>query len=544
MTQIEYFTPQWQRPHRKNDIIPSFVKESSASSSSLETTPPFWHQYPCLICGKTKDNNTTSTNNYDKPKRCSRCKSTVYCSSQCQKHDYGEGKHKSHCLALHKLWEEKARLEHCLWYGERNENATSGSTTTTNPFDDDYIDPNEEANERKEYAIVGKFWCDAPSSTLQRYTNQYCVVLLQLVQLLGRAESWRVSRIVNGQEQETSKNTSWRNAPLNPLSSELAIDIAFTLYHLDRTDRRVRLLIRSLLLEGMYYQEAYNFLKFWTRPEGCLSILDLALPGGNNEDETDSSTYTEMGDQDMMESPIQWMDGEIVYPSVGMVFELAYLKCHFLMLKSKQDLSDQSLVKRMECLDNVSEGELKQQVHLLLSLVHKWNPHLLPKLGQEIYNIHLGALSSSNETDSLNNPRLPPALDSLLNLHPPGFELQYSFGNPGGGSIDEAASIWQRDMILWHVMNPLTMGYLSQFCRILEANLVDPSAFVGNDEVAAKGDTTKSCRKDELENAVAQRKEAEALVARLQREKPDRTIDQIMMHPDMAALMIKHLHTE
>lgn len=449
-------------------------------------------------------------------------------------------------MALHKLWEDKARLEHCLWFGENDVNVTS---TTTNPFDDDYIDPKEaNSNGSTEYAIVGKFWYNPPSSALQRNTNQYCVVLLQLVQLLGRAESWRVSRIVNGRELESdglNSNIPWRNNPLNPLSLELAIDIAFTLFHLDRTDRRVRLLIPSLLLEGMYYQEAYNFLKFWTRAEGCLSILDLALPGGSNEHETDSCKYTEMEDQDMMESPIHWMDGEIVYPNVGMVFELAHLKCHFMILKSKQNLSDQNLFNWMECLDSVSEDGLKHQVHLLLSLVHKWNPHLLPKLGQETYDVHHGALSFSDGKDSLNNPRLPPALDSLLNLHPPGFELQYSFGNPGGGSIDEAASIWQRDMILWHAMNPLTMEYLSLFCKNLEANLVDTSAFAGviDDEVA-KGDTAKSSRVEEMKNAAEQRKEAEELVARLRREQPNRTMDQIMMHPDMAALMIKHLHTE
>lgn len=47
-----------------------------------------------------------------------------------------------------------------------------------------------------------------------------------------------------------------------------------------------------------------------------------------------------------------------------------------------------------------------------------------------------------------------------------------------------------------------------------------------------------------MKNAAEQRKEAEELVARLRREQPNRTMDQIMMHPDMAALMIKHLHTE
>ncbi len=36
--------------------------------------------------------------------------------------------------------------------------------------------------------------------------------------------------------------------------------------------------------------------------------------------------------------------------------------------------------------------------------------------------------------------------------------------------------------------------------------------------------------------------EVEELVAKLRRERPDHTMDQIMMHPKMALLMIKHLH--
>ena len=49
--------------------------------------------------------------------------------------------------------------------------------------------------------------------------------------------------------------------------------------------------------------------------------------------------------------------------------------------------------------------------------------------------------------------------------------------------------------------------------------------------------------KDNEENA-NQRREAEELVKRLKEENPDRSMDQIMMHPEMAQLMIKHLHTE
>ena len=101
------------------------------------------------------------------------------------------------------------------------------------------------------------------------------VALLQLVQLLGRGESWRVSRIQQSSNSNdnnnnisinntTASNTTGmtsgrRRGPGNPLSRELAIDIAHRLLHLDRTDLRVRLLIPSLLLEGGYYEEAYGF---------------------------------------------------------------------------------------------------------------------------------------------------------------------------------------------------------------------------------------------------------------------------------------------
>ena len=191
-----------------------------------------------------------------------------------------------HCLGLSKLWAEKDRLEQCLWYGSGNERRAG--TKSTNPFDDDYEDPEMQNNKHlrdDQCAIVGKFWHDQPQTKLQKTTVQYCVVLLQLVQLLGRAESWRVSRIVSSQGERFNEGVHYRKKALNPLSLELALDIAFTLFHLDQTDRRVRILIPSLLLEGGYYQEAYNFMKFWTSANGCLMILDLALPGGEEDND-------------------------------------------------------------------------------------------------------------------------------------------------------------------------------------------------------------------------------------------------------------------
>ncbi|KAL7505544.1 hypothetical protein ACHAXN_004696 [Cyclotella atomus] len=530
MVSTEYFTPQWQRPRRKHDVIPS---------SPTPPSSPFWHQYPCLICGKCK--NESSEN----PKRCSRCKSTVYCSLECQRIDFGEGKHKACCNALAKLWTEKERLEKCLWYGSIEKSCSK----STNPFDDDYEDPDQPAKRTNhEYAVVGRFWHDEPETQLQKYTTQYCITLLQLIQLLGRGESWRCSRIASAEKESIDIKSCWRGMPLNPLSLELGIDVAFTLFHLDQTDRRVRLLIPSMLLEAGYFQEFYDFVKYWTLPDGCLEILDLALPGGA-EDTTEVTRLLACDiNGDMAESPTLWMDGEIVYPSLGMVFELAYFKCHMLILLQNEQANGGGLINNqnqmlIELATRVGEEELQTQVKLLLSLVHKWNAHLLPKLGNEPYDVCHGASSSCNDR----GVRTPPALDSLLNLHPPGFELQYSFGNPGGGSIEEAVSIWQRDMILWHVMNPLTMEYLSQFCSNLEANLVDTSTLTGESTSGNSSRDTASkshCKLEVQRNAAAQRKEAEDLVARLQRENPERTMDQIMMHPEMAALMIKHLHTQ
>ena len=92
----------------------------------------------------------------------------------------------------------------------------------------------------------------------------------------------------------------------------------------------------------------------------------------------------------------------------------------------------------------MGEEDLEQQVRLLLSLVHKWNPQLLPKLGG-FYDIKTGATSNKTcaEEDGVTVPATPPAMSTLLDKHPPGFELQFKMGNPGGQTVDEAVAIWQ-----------------------------------------------------------------------------------------------------
>ncbi len=51
---------------------------------------------------------------------------------------------------------------------------------------------------------------------------------------------------------------------------------------------------------------------------------------------------------------------------------------------------------------------------------------------------------------------------------PPGLE-----GYPGGGTINKAVLVWQREAVLWHLVDPRTMAYLSEFCSDFDGNLVD-----------------------------------------------------------------------
>lgn len=527
------FTPDWRRPRREDDVVMTADEDGS----------PFWWSYPCLVCGKPsppKDDDGGSRH-----KRCARCKSAVYCSSECQKQDFTEGKHKANCVALGKLWEEKKRLEECFWKSKK--------TKSTNPFDDDAEE------EYQEYPVVGDFWHDRPNSELQKNTVHYSVTLLQLVQLLGRGESWRVSRIQssNKAKQSTGSNMSRRRGEGNPLARELALDLAYQLLHLDRTDMRVRLLIPSLLLEkgDAGHQEAYDYLKYWLQAETSMMIMDLALMGGEDDTEEEQTIpFLGLEGEDILESPEQWIDGEMIYPSIGMVFELAFLKCTLLCsLKSggkinlnESNENNKSTIIAEKCI-TIGEEELERQVKVLLSLVHKWNPELLPRLA-EPYTISDGALSSENASEVVDEgtvkPATPPGLNSLLNKQPPGFELQYKMGNPGGQTLDEAVAIWQRDMTLWHIVDPMACEYLVNFCNNLQENLVSVESLKGIPQNCNGGTRSYNFDHQENEENASKRKEAEELVRKLKDENPDRTMDQIMMHPEMAQLMCKHLNKE
>jgi len=92
------------------------------------------------------------------------------------------------------------------------------------------------------------------------------------------------------------------------------------------------------------------------------------------------------------------------------------------------------------------------------------------------------------------------------------------------------------------------MEYLSNFSSKLQENLVSVESLKGvtQNGSSSSSSSSPSCNielQDNEENA-NKRKEAEELVKRLKEENPDRTMDQIMMHPEMAQLMIKHLHRE
>eukprot|EP00577_Skeletonema_sp_RCC1716_P031689 CAMPEP_0113411774 /NCGR_PEP_ID=MMETSP0013_2-20120614/22463_1 /TAXON_ID=2843 ORGANISM="Skeletonema costatum, Strain 1716" /NCGR_SAMPLE_ID=MMETSP0013_2 /ASSEMBLY_ACC=CAM_ASM_000158 /LENGTH=80 /DNA_ID=CAMNT_0000298187 /DNA_START=1 /DNA_END=240 /DNA_ORIENTATION=+ /assembly_acc=CAM_ASM_000158 len=80
------------------------------------------------------------------------------------------------------------------------------------------------------------------------------------------------------------------------------------------------------------------------------------------------------------------------------------------------------------------------------------------------------------------------------------------------------------------------MEYLSNFSSKLQENLVSVESLKGVPQNGSSSSSSPSFDielQDNEENA-NKRKEAEELVKRLKEENPDRTMDQIMMHPEMA----------
>lgn len=272
----------------------------------------------------------------------------------------------------------------------------------------------------------------------------------------------------------------------NPLALRMAVDIGLDLLYLEREDLRARLLIPPIYIELGMLQEAYDYLKFWIQPETTEMIMDLVTMEISAE-EAMTKSFLDLKNEDMTESPETWIDFDMLYTSCGMVFELAVLK-----------------LKVAQQYEGKVADELHHQVRLLLSAVHKLNPHLLPPLGKWD--------ASTGE---------PAAVQELLMQQRPGFDLQCRMGNAGGRSLEEAVSIWQRNLVICHGDDDV-MTFLASFCSNIDENLVELPNQI--DDVDGK-----------------MREEAEALAARLQREQPNLSADGIMMHPEMAVLMAKHL---
>ena len=91
-------------------------------------------------------------------------------------------------------------------------------------------------------------------------------------------------------------------------------------------------------------------------------IMDLAMMGGSMNKAMMGGQGCGGGDEaavmmngkssnipsgnDVTES-FDWIDGEMMYPSIGMVFELAFLKCHLLcLLKDGRFHKDDSVSQR------------------------------------------------------------------------------------------------------------------------------------------------------------------------------------------------------
>lgn len=332
---------------------------------------------------------------------------------------------------------------------------------------------------------VGQFLHENASTDISRLTTSYYVCLLNLVQILSRDESWRMKKTPYYNRPASSSGTGTTHG--NPQALRLALDIGLNLVHLERADLRARLLIPPIYIELGMLQEAYDFIKYWCLPETTEMIMDQVTLEITTE-EAMAMPYLELAGENMKESPEEWIDFDMLYTSCGNVFELALIKVKLALKEGNKAEAD----------------ELKRQARMLLSAVHKLNSNLLP---------HLGKWDAKSDQ--------PAAVEELLQRHPPGFDLQCRMGNPGGRTIDEAVAIWQRDMVIWD-SDKEAMVFLASFCSNLEENLIPLPERI--DDTQGK-----------------MREEAEALAARLQRENPNLSVDGIMMHPEMAALMAKHL---
>lgn len=374
---------------------PQCFKRSWKRPQHVETDSK---KHPCIVCHVVSNSS----------KRCSRCHAATYCSPSCQRRDFTEGQHKSNCKMLGELWKEKSEMESQLW--ERTDESVppdDGNAQGTPP-----TPPNDD-----ELPKVGRFWIEKPITPLEKHTTAYCVCLLKMVQLLGRGESWRLKK--TSYRPKTLTDEEMRSPPPgNPLALETSLDLALSLLHLNRTDMRVRLLIPALYLELNRLQDAYDYVKFWLLPSSTVLIMELTQMELDANGAMELS-YLHLSGEDMTERPEDWMDLDMLYPSVGMVLELALIKIKmFHRIRRGGSSSGGVVVPVPDSWYRTGAEELERQSRLLLSVAHDLNPNLLPKFAS--YDV---------------TSAQPAAVRELLDSNPPGFDLQFRMGNPGGRSV-------------------------------------------------------------------------------------------------------------
>ena len=614
--QQRFFTPHWKRPS----------VNSTANEKDDKTKDTF---FPCVVCWK-------ESTPQSKHKKCSQCHAAVYCSRDCQKKDYKDGKHKENCKLLSKLWMQKKDLESQLWSDKRY------VMTGPSANDDRNIDVSNE-NYCDYSALpppkIGHFWHETPShendanmlnpfgstkdesandqqkdqkvylqQNQRTQTTKYCTCLLQMIQLLSRGESWRLKKCNYLQQQNTFISTSSKSTSIisssrqsnlipsrNPLALTIALNLALDLLYLDRGDMRVRSCVPSILIELNQYQQAYDYIKFWLLPSTHKRIVDLAqyeitvdesmmtkletsvndtplkaTASAENDGDRDNYDnintvsylpYLNLHQENIYEDCENWIDINEVYTNPGMIFELALIKYKLSCSHPSHIPTGKAELKNIKNDNMIDTQEIQndmlRQAKFLLCLLHfKLNAHLLPSLILEPRASITNQIQNSRGSQPCQRPA---AVQALLSASPPGMDLQYRMGNPGGGSKQEAIGIWQKDMVAWDDDDE-AMTFLECFVRtelmpLIECDAKGSLNQVNDDSIIDSIlDRYRRSTNDNSDNPTSlsvlinnleqkQKKEAIDMVDILRRENPklNLTAERIMMHPKMVELMAKHL---
>mmetsp|Transcript_19372 Transcript_19372/g.23802 ORF Transcript_19372/g.23802 Transcript_19372/m.23802 type:complete len:551 (-) Transcript_19372:175-1827(-) len=543
----DVFTREWKRP----DTAWCDIHEPNKIVAGDSITEEFQEKknYPCLVCGT-----------FPAIHKCGRCRSTSYCSLGCQKKDFTMGRHKENCKLIGNLFKEKHDLEELMW-SRTDCSDLFGDESTDHANSNDEESNGVGGNLSSKLPLVGQFWIEGgnggggssvkafskdAAKSFQEQQNQqkshpstaittkYCTCLLKLVQLLGRDESWRVKKTSyhpvtrqhkeqhNSEKDYNNSTTSFNDfcneelLPLagNPLALERSLDMALNLLHLDRTDMRVRSCIPSLFIEMGRLQDAFDYIKFWLQPSTTAIIETLNQNEYDDlQEEILSRPFLNFSGQDITKSVLDISsagsavhDFNLFYPNVGMVFELALIKIKLSKFFQSVSSSLEDLPHELNSTESENQSTmLKKEANVLLSTVHGLNSHLLPPMGDYV-------------VPSVSGGGPPAAVQELLN-HMPGYDLQYRMGNAGGGSKEEAIGIWQKDMVIWD-NDRQAMEFLRDFCADLATNLLD---YPRDNSYAKATDKAKE------------------LITKLKEKNPKMSADQIMMHPEMAKLMLEQI---